>query len=144
MECGVPQGSCCGPALFNVYVSTLDDYITDVNKLGCADDHGLYTSFNANNRNEEHHSIAILENSLEKVKEWMALNKLKMNDTKTEAILFGNSVQLKKCQTTCIRVGTSNTEFQQCTKYLGVKGVGNCFFRAISYLLGGTEYCIST
>ena len=39
--CGVPQSSCCGSVLFNVYVSTLDDYITDVNKLGYADDHGL-------------------------------------------------------------------------------------------------------
>ena len=48
----------------------------------------------------------------------MALNKLKMNDIKTEAILFGNLVQLKKCETTCIRVGTSNIEFQQCIKYL--------------------------
>ena len=50
----------------------------------------------------------------------MALNKLKMNDTKTEAIPFGNSVKLKKCETTCIRVGTSNIEFQQCIKYLGL------------------------
>ena len=39
------------------------------------DDHGLYTGFSANNRDEEHQSIAILENSLEKVKEWIALNK---------------------------------------------------------------------
>ena len=101
-------------------MSTLDDYNTDVNKLGYADDHGLYTSFNAINRVEEHHSIAIQENSLENVKEWMALNKLKMNDTKTEAILFGNLVQLKKCETTCIRVGTSNIESQQCIKHLGV------------------------
>ena len=46
----------------------------------------------------------------------MALNKLKMNDTKTEAIPFGNLVQLKKCKTTCIRVGMSNIEFQQCIK----------------------------
>ena len=120
VECGVPQGSCCGPVLLNVYVSTLDDYITNVNKLGYADDHGLYTSFNANNRNEEHYFIAILGNSLEKVKEWMALTKLKMNDTKTEVIPFGNLVQLKKCETTCIRVGTSNKEFEQCIKYLGV------------------------
>ena len=112
MECGVSQRSCCGPVLFNVKVSTLDDYITDVNKLGYADDHSLYTSFNANNRDEEHHSIAILENPLEKVKEWMALNKFKMNDTETEAILSGNSVQLKKCETTCISVGRSNIEFQ--------------------------------
>ena len=43
---------------------------------------------------EEHLSIAILENLLEKVKEWMALNKSKMNDTKTEAVLSGNLVQL--------------------------------------------------
>ena len=120
VDCGVPQVSCWDPVLFNVYVSTLDDYIKGVNKLGYADDHGLYTSFNANNRDEEHHSIAILENSLEKVKEWMALIKLKMNDTKTEAIPFGNLVQLKKCETTCIRVGTSDIEFQQCIKYLGV------------------------
>ena len=98
----------------------MDDYSTDVNKLGNTDDCGLYTSFNANNRDEEYHSIAVLENSLEKVKEWMALNKLKMNDTKTEAIYFGNSLQLKKCETSCITVATSNTKFQQCIKCLGV------------------------
>ena len=67
MECVVPQGSCCGPVLFNVYV-TFDDCTTDVNKLGYTGDHGLYTSFNANNRDEEHPSIAILKNSLEKSK----------------------------------------------------------------------------
>ena len=61
----------------------------------------------------------MLENSVERVKEWMALNKLKMNDTKTEAIFFGNLVQLKKCETTNIRVGTSNIEFKQCIKFLG-------------------------
>ena len=60
----------------------------------------------ANNRDEEHHSIAMLDNLLEKVKEWLALNKLKMNDTKTEVILSGNLVQLKKYETTGIRVGT--------------------------------------
>ena len=52
VECGVPQDSCCGPVLFNVYVSTLDDYITYVNKLGYTDDHGLYTSINANKRDK--------------------------------------------------------------------------------------------
>ena len=31
--CGVPQGSCCDSVLFNVSVSTLDDYISDVDKL---------------------------------------------------------------------------------------------------------------
>ena len=119
MECGVPEGSCNAPVLFNVYVSTLDDYITYVNKLGYADDHGLYTSFIANDSDEEHHSTALLENSVEKVQEWMALNKLKMNNTKTEAVLFGNSVQLKTCEATCSRVGTSNIEFQQCHKIPG-------------------------
>ena len=39
---------------------------------------------------------------------------------KLKKYFFGNSVQLKKCETTCIRVGTSNKEFQQCIKYLGV------------------------
>ena len=28
------------------YVSILDDYITDVNKLGYANEHGLYRGFN--------------------------------------------------------------------------------------------------
>ena len=43
-----------------------------------------------------------------------------MNDIKTKAILFSNFVQLKKCVTTRITVGTSNIEFKPCVTYLGV------------------------
>ena len=39
---------------------------------------------------------------------------------KLKQYFFGNSVQLKKCETTCISVGTSDIEFQQCIKYLEV------------------------
>ena len=40
-----------------------------------------------------------IENTMENVKEKMDCNRLKMNSTKTDFILFGIKKQLQKCET---------------------------------------------
>lgn len=50
----------------------------------------------------------------------MYQNHLKMNDSKTEFVLFGNQVQLNKCSTSSIRVGGELIPVSDELKYLGV------------------------
>lgn len=70
------------------------------------------------NRNEENLSIKTLEDCAVKIRQWMDVNRLKMNDSKTEFILFGGSHQLKKC-TTSINVNGTDVECSGVVKYLG-------------------------
>ena len=118
----VPQGSAAGPILYTVYASTLQHVIVnyDVKISGYADDHAIYSSFEAGTSAAERSAIADQENCLESIKSWMAQNRLKMNDTKTEFVLFGYRAQLDKCNTTQLKVGNADVQKSECMKYLGV------------------------
>jgi hypothetical protein len=118
----VPQGSCGGPVLYNLYASTLGHSIDrfNIGLMGYADDHILYDSFEANSRSQEQNCIQNLEECLDKTKSWMDQNRLKMNCTKTEFTMFGNQVQLRKCDTKNIAVNEERIEATKTFKYLGV------------------------
>ena len=62
----------------------------------------------------------MLEKCLIDIQAWMTKNRLKMNNEKTECIMFGNKVQLNKCNTTSIRVDDSDIVLQDKVDYLGV------------------------
>ena len=66
--------------------------------------HQLYTDFSPNqvSLNE---AVTHMESCLQDVKSWMILNKLKMNDSKTECILIGSYQQLAKINLTSILIG---------------------------------------
>ena len=105
LDCLVPQGSLGGPNLSSAYASTLQDVVPDnVGLNGFADDHSLKRSFKADDRKAEQSIISALQNCLVNVKTLMDENRLKMNDGKTEFIMFGAKKQLAKCKTTSIDV----------------------------------------
>ena len=85
LDCSVPQGSCSGPVLFLAYASSLQDVIPRGMPLhGFEDDHSVKKSFCADrkNRNLERKTVQDLEDSAMKIKHWMDINVLKMNDGK--------------------------------------------------------------
>ena len=96
----VPQGSCAGPVLFNLYLSTLYQTLQDQGSgaevIRYADDTSAYKSYPADSSAKERATVTGLELDIKLTKQWMAENRLKMNDTKTEYIVFGNNVQLAK------------------------------------------------
>ena len=96
----MPQGSYAGPILFNIYISPLTSYLGSSNCdiLGYADDNTISACIDPNVQNNEQQVVGKIQNSLEKTKHWMCLNRLKMNDQKTNFIMYGNNVQLAKCQ----------------------------------------------
>lgn len=122
LQFSVPQGSCAGPVFYNIYTSTL---LSEINRyqtqiLGYADDHTLYDSFQADSRLGEQTCVSNLEKCLADIQTWMTKNRLKMNNEKTECIMFGNKVQLDKCITTSITVNDAEIVLQNKIDYLGV------------------------
>ena len=122
IDFSVPQGSINGPVYFTCYSSTLGACVREEDNLvGYADDHSIYGSYKAGDGEAEKNTIHQLSSSLDNIKQWMLTNRLKMNEDKTEFIIFGSSRSLLKCESTSIRVGNSNVERTSCVGLLGMQ-----------------------
>ena len=87
---GVPQGSVLGPLLFVMYVLPLSDMIRrqGISLHSYADDTQLYVEFDLKDLNSMMTAVETLEACVEDVRTWMLRNRLKMNDSKTEVMVF--------------------------------------------------------
>ena len=85
-----------------------------------ADDHTLKITFSAKLRHAERDSVCALEAKAADVKVWMDQNHLKMNDSKTDFIMFTSRQMLQKCVTTELNVNGSNIQCSDIIKYLGM------------------------
>ena len=56
---------------------------------GYADDHQLYLAFNPESQQNEMDAIQCLEACIADIRTWMLTHRLKINDSKTEFLLFG-------------------------------------------------------
>ena len=121
LTCSVPQGSAYGANLFTCYASTLDEVLMDDTQLklnGFANDHSVWRSFMAKSRENEYSAFAAIEKSMLKIKEWMDTVRLKMNESKTEFMLFGSRQHLQKCTTNSLDALVENTEKSEVIWYL--------------------------
>ena len=117
----VPQGSCAGANIFNLYCSPLQDVVPDDLQLsGFADHHSVRKAFKTGNTNEEISTISKLESCLLSIKQWMDQARLKMNPSKMEFIYFGNAPQLLKCTIDSINVAGDLILRSDVIRYLGV------------------------
>ena len=89
IQFGVPQGSVLGPVLFNIYIRSIYGYVQALNFVihGYADDHQIMKTF----RLSEQGTVlgCELKKCFELTKLWMSQYFLKMNDAKTQIIIFG-------------------------------------------------------
>ena len=88
LEIGVPQGSILGPLLFILYTRDLEPIVT---KYGFtihfyADDTQVYFSFDVHSSNPD---LTLIKQCFSEIKQWMAMNYLKLNDGKTEFLDIG-------------------------------------------------------
>ena len=104
---GVPQGSCLGPVLLNIYSSKIFDIVgRHLPKVHCyADDSQLYLSFKPSCAVSQDEAIRSMETCISDVKQWMTADKLMLNDDKTEFIVIASRHLLKKTAINTIRVG---------------------------------------
>ena len=116
----IPQASCSGAYLFNLYCSTLNDIIpSDLHLSGFADDHSVRKEFRANDRNAELQTKEEIEECMVNIRSWMDQVRLQTNLAKTEFIYFGSKLQLSKCVVTHLNVNDEIVERATVIKYLG-------------------------
>ena len=106
MEYGVPQGSVLGPKMFSFYTKPLGQIISrhQLHYHFYADDSQLYIQFKPGTL-EQTHSLTILENCIADIRAWMRLNMLKLNDGKTDVMIFGTSHRLSLIPGVTINIG---------------------------------------
>ena len=118
---GVPQGSVLGPILFVLYTTPLFHSIANhsVNHQLFADNTQLQKSAPLS---EVTNLIKGLNACTDDIKTWMTENQLKLNDDKTEALLFLFSYSLKPSTVSLsdsITLGSHNIPFSDSARNLG-------------------------
>ena len=124
----VPQGSVLGPILFVLYTMPLSDIIANhsINHPLFADDTQLQKSASLS---EVTNLTKELNACTDDIKTWMTENQLKLNDNKTEALLFPFSSSLKPSTVPLpdsITLGSHNIPFSDSARTLDSFLTQNC------------------
>ena len=87
-----------------------------------ADDIQMYYSFDPKSVDSLHNAISVLEKCISEVSQWMVMNKLQLNEGKTEALLLV-SPKLKHHlpQQVSVSVGNISIVLSDCVRTLGVE-----------------------
>ena len=104
LQYGFPQGSCIGPFGFKLYTKSLTQIAKHhgIEIHLYADDTQLYIAFPPENSEQ---AMEKLELCIEDIRQWMGQHYLKLNDTKTEFMMFGIPQDLEKVTTWTVTVG---------------------------------------
>ena len=121
LECGVPQGSVLGPILFILYTTPLGKICRKhgIHYHLYADDSQLYMSFKPSKPRSKEMCLHQMEGCISDIRSWVANNMLKLNDKKTEFIIFGTCQQLAKISDISIKVGSMKVQPVEDVRNLG-------------------------
>ena len=113
VECGVPQGSVLGPLLFIIYTNDLPNCLNITKAILFADDTTVYMT-----SNNMKHLYTIVNHELDNLTDWFRANKLSLNISKTNYMLFSHLH--KELINTEIKLANTTIPKTKCVKFLGL------------------------
>ena len=118
---GVPQGSVLGPIIYCMYTKPVSDIIQrhGLSHHSYADDTQLYMTMDHSN-NDWRDGLARIELCVSEIREWMKQNMLKLNDDKTELIVFTSKYKQDLYNDLSITIGDTVVDCSSQVKDLGV------------------------
>ena len=124
IKTGVPQGSILGPLLFILYVNDMHTISEKFTFITYADDTTLTCPLVSLSFDQEHTIDSIsrgIDNEMKKVTNWLAVNKLSLNVSKTKYMLFHFSQRtLRDCDIPKIRINEIDIERVDEFDFLGL------------------------
>ena len=115
---GFPQGSKIGPFGFKLYTKRLTaiakKHNIDIHLY--ADDTQLYTSFHPD---EGAQAMSRMEACIAEIRSWMARNFLKLNDSKTEFVIFGSDSNIARVGEQTVSIGDSRVPPSKTVRNIG-------------------------
>ena len=112
ITCGVPQGSILGPSLFLLYVNELCNVSTRLTSILFADDTSCFIE------GTDMSDMCIqLSTEMNKLSTWFKTNRLSLNVSKTNCMIFGRSNQPDHHR---VYIDNIVIERVNCNKFLGV------------------------
>ena len=124
IKTGVPQGSILGPLLFIIYVNDMHTISEKFTFITYADDTTLTCPLVSLSFDQEHTIDSIsrgIDNEMKKATDWLAVNKLSLNVSKTKYMLFHfRQRTLRDCDIPKIRINEIDIERVDEFDFLGL------------------------
>jgi len=114
ITCGVPQGSFLGPLLFLLYINDIANFTKHLNYLLFADDTNIIYSDCSFNQ-----LVNVVNSELITLSDWFRANRLSLNITKTNYMLFGFKNISQHASATFV-IDNQPITYVEYTKFLGV------------------------